>query len=241
MPRDTRTGVIYLLSDPRDDSAKYVGKTVVGVERRTREHLKHARDPRSSSNLTRWLRRLTALGLEPSTRVLEYVPPGDGLLNGAEKKWIQLFKSVGAPLCNQTPGGDGGPTTLGRRWSPEQRARMSAAQIVAHTDDVRQRKSEAARRRWQDPAYRQAMSTGPAVEALRTLSASRRGAPGRPWTDEERAAHRERMKAHYAQDDFVNPRLGKPSPLKGRKLGPYPPERGKAISEAKRRKRALNG
>ena len=53
---------------------------------------------------------------------------------------------------------------------------------------------------------------------------------GKPRSEETKQKIRDTKKKNYVKEN--NPRYGKPSPLKGRKLGPYSDERRKNISEA---------
>jgi len=43
-----------------------------------------------------------------------------------EKRWIKCLNDLGYNLVNLTPGGDGGPTWIGKKHSEETKAKMSA-------------------------------------------------------------------------------------------------------------------
>lgn len=89
---------------------------------------------------TNWIRGLLRRGLEPGIVILEHAPNrAEALL--LEQSWISFLREKGAPLTNQTSGGDGSPgyshtdeakekiaaAKRGKPRSPEARAKMSAS------------------------------------------------------------------------------------------------------------------
>ena len=107
---------IYLLSDPRTDTPRYVGVTK-DLNQRMRGHLSNRKATTHRSN---WINILIALGLKPVLTVLEIVP--DYQREDAERAWILGFRQSGADLVNATDGGEGMPNPV-----PEVRAKISAA------------------------------------------------------------------------------------------------------------------
>jgi group I intron endonuclease len=91
---------IYLLSDPRNKSIKYVGKTY-RVERRFRDHLNESKNTKK----TAWVKKLKKNGLLPELFIIEET---DELsCDFWEKYWISQIKTWGFELTNMTNGGDG--------------------------------------------------------------------------------------------------------------------------------------
>jgi hypothetical protein len=107
-----RPAYIYGFIDPRTGQVRYVGKTW-NLEKRLHEHFSRAGDAVVNLPLYRWFRFLLSIGAKPGVRVLEMVSP---YMNweSYERKWIAELK----PDLNCTPGGDGGPTLLGRKMGP---------------------------------------------------------------------------------------------------------------------------
>jgi hypothetical protein len=115
---------IYALVDPRSGELRYVGKTSLTVERRLSAHASNVRRG-LHSHKHHWLRDVMRAGLEPSTAVLEVVPPGDDWIE-AEKFWIGYFRFLGARLVNQCDGGQG---TSGISFSAEHRERLRVSHL----------------------------------------------------------------------------------------------------------------
>jgi hypothetical protein len=70
------TWKIYLLRDPRDLSARYVGATVKTLDKRLAAHVYSASRPYNKAPRFVWIRELVDLGLTPSIEMLEHVPEG---------------------------------------------------------------------------------------------------------------------------------------------------------------------
>lgn len=138
-----RVCFIYALTDPRDESVRYVGKSFEPYQR-FKDHIKKCRVYRYSTHKNHWLRVLFSLGLVPLMTIIESTTE-DG--STRERFWIAHFRSVGCVLTNATDGGEGMPgfipsletraklsawmkgkpgTFLGRTHTPETRATLSA-------------------------------------------------------------------------------------------------------------------
>jgi len=133
---------IYVLIDPRDGHARYVGKTKLDIQKRLLGHLSDARRDRKNIARFIWIKRLVALSLLPEIDLLEIVD--DCNWQEAEQFWIAFLRGSGCDLLNATAGGDG-------------------IHNHKHTEETRRKQSEAAKRRYQIPGERE--RSGAAVRA----------------------------------------------------------------------------
>lgn len=113
---------IYALSCPITGQVRYIGKSVSPI-RRFRAHLKAPENCRR----TNWIRSLSAKGLEPILEILAQVP--DYECQQWEIDYIAAFRSLGFDLVNGTLGGEGGSPMLGKKHTPETRAKMRIAKL----------------------------------------------------------------------------------------------------------------
>lgn len=97
---DSGDVLIYALADPRDETVRYVGKTVDRASR-----LEQHRDPEACRNraMRQWLRDLKAARLEPKMMTLSIVIRR--YWGAAERSWIAYFDMRGWRLYNLLPGG----------------------------------------------------------------------------------------------------------------------------------------
>ena len=93
--------VVYVLSDPRTNQIRYVGKTTKG-KKRLRGHLKE----RGRSKRSSWIKSLRLQAYKPQFDVIESFD-NESLLSEAEMFWISYFKMIGCNLTNMTDGGEG--------------------------------------------------------------------------------------------------------------------------------------
>jgi group I intron endonuclease len=98
------TGVIYILKDPETDLVRYVGQTVVLINKRYAQHIYNWK--RSKTYVNCWIKSLAVKGLKPVIEIIEDGIPREDL-NTRESDYIKLFKALGATLCNLTSGGSG--------------------------------------------------------------------------------------------------------------------------------------
>lgn len=94
---------IYGLRDPRDWRIRYIGRTVVSLNKRLIGH-RYVRNPRHYTRRENWIHKLFSLGLKPVIEFLQCVP-GNGF--EAEKKWIAQFREMDHDLVNGNDGGAG--------------------------------------------------------------------------------------------------------------------------------------
>lgn len=113
---------IYVIKDPRTDLVRYVGKTK-NPAYRFRKHL----TAKIKSYSSRWIQACIREGAKPTFEIIDEVAEHNW--QEAEKGYIKLFKSLGAKLLNQLPGGEGGPSMLGRTLTLEQCNKISASKI----------------------------------------------------------------------------------------------------------------
>jgi hypothetical protein len=122
IPQDTpqdklnpETTFIYVLIDPRDEAIRYVGKSN-DPQYRLKKHIKRATDKTHRGN---WIKVLQSHGLEPRLHIIEETPYAQW--QERERYWIQYYLSQGAPLTNETLGGEGT-----KSYTPEFGAKISA-------------------------------------------------------------------------------------------------------------------
>jgi len=113
---------IYVINDPRTGLVRYVGKTA-DPKQRFRKHL----TAKNKSLSSKWIRGMLDIGLKPTFEIIDECTEADW--QEKERRYIILFKSIGAKLLNQMPGGEGGPTMLGRKLTPEQANKISLSKI----------------------------------------------------------------------------------------------------------------
>ena len=123
---DNTSTFIYVLVDPRDNQARYVGKSN-RPKRRFQSHL-WAFTLADDSYKNFWLKGLLAEGLVPKLLILEKVSRAKW--KEAEVFYINHLREQGHSLTNVSAGGGGQPPTglcTGRKASAEARARMGVA------------------------------------------------------------------------------------------------------------------
>lgn len=120
---------IYTINCPISGLVRYVGKTE-NTKERFRKHL-------TENNRTRkcqWIKGLKNKRLKPVFEIIDECL--DSEWQNKEREYIKLFKSIGANLLNQMPGGEGGATMLGRKLNKEQRLRISQSKIGKARPDL---------------------------------------------------------------------------------------------------------
>lgn len=113
---------IYVLVDPRDHSAFYVGATTKALGLRFSSHLNDARHLQMVGKRYDAIRRILDAGKRPEIHQVEIV--AQDVWVEAEQFWIGYFRSLGAELTNRSIGG---PGALGIRQSANSiKSRMAA-------------------------------------------------------------------------------------------------------------------
>lgn len=163
---------IYALRDPFWDmagvpSVRYIGKTN-NMQKRL---LTHRSGVDGNPHKHNWLKKLESLGAEPIVEILETAT----LENWKEREiaLIREYRSFGEADLNMLDGGDVTPpppsklpaywceaiaaSKRGKKYSDKHKEAMRGY-ATNRSDMHRQKLSEAARRRWSDPAKREYMS-----------------------------------------------------------------------------------
>jgi len=118
------TTYIYALIDPITNYTKYVGKSNKPKDR-IRIHIHNARFNKTSNvHLCRWINSLLSKGLEPQLKIIEEVDVGKW--KEREIYWISFYKKE-YKICNKHEGGIEPPSSLGRKWTEQQKQNLSLA------------------------------------------------------------------------------------------------------------------
>jgi len=112
--------LIYALTDPRTEEARYIGWTSQPRQRLI-AHLAEARQYPTRNHKTCWVSSLLRVGVKPTMLVIAEI---ESAWADAERFWVAFYRAAGCRLTNSADGGEGAP---GHVASPETRAKMSAA------------------------------------------------------------------------------------------------------------------
>lgn len=91
---------IYTLSDPRDGTVRYVGRTT-NIYQRFYGH--YSKSGGGTLRKQKWIIELRRLGLSPIMEIIEEVNWPNNLKE-REKYWIRTYLEQGAPLLNSLRG-----------------------------------------------------------------------------------------------------------------------------------------
>src|SRR5690349_2495854 len=89
---------IYTLSDPRDNSVRYVGITI-NIKQRKSGHL--CTTSKSNPDRNRWIENLKQLGTEPVFTVIDHAT-GLAEAQTKEQRWISVYQVRGYQLLNMS-------------------------------------------------------------------------------------------------------------------------------------------
>jgi hypothetical protein len=98
--------LIYALCDPRDDSVRYIGKTIHPLHLRFAAHMRAGRRAGRRKPVHNWINGLLAIGQRPYIRCIQTVPC-EWDWQAAERFWIAAARRTGYSLMNLTDGGEG--------------------------------------------------------------------------------------------------------------------------------------
>jgi hypothetical protein len=87
---------IYSLHHPESGELRYVGKTVLPLQRRLRAHIGNARRAKKSNHTANWIQSLKQQGLEPDIRLIDQVHENEW--QQAERDYISLARMAGCRL-----------------------------------------------------------------------------------------------------------------------------------------------
>jgi hypothetical protein len=117
-PKETNGKIfIYTISDPVSGLVRYIGKTK-NPHVRFRKH----KTQNNRTHICQWIKGLKTKGLPPIFEIIDECPSDNW--DAKERHYIKLYRAVGAKLLNTMPGGEGGPTMLGRKLTEEQRKKI---------------------------------------------------------------------------------------------------------------------
>jgi hypothetical protein len=116
---------IYALTDPRDDLARYVGKTRQTLAQRLSLHLVF-REPSSAHDA--WLLGLRKLNLVPAIIEIDAFGPAERNSREEEAFWVRTYLAEGHPLVNER--GWRGLGTIVRPFSVEEKIALAAGKIL---------------------------------------------------------------------------------------------------------------
>lgn len=133
---------VYLLTDPRNQLAMYVGCAKCTIQRLD-DHTNNSYH--LTTPLGSWFEELRSIGRGPNCKLLEC---GEGIgWSTAESKWIAFYRKVNPHLLNRTSGGAGSP---GREVSEDTRRKMSLSHKGQKpTEKNKQARIEACRVVWE--------------------------------------------------------------------------------------------
>lgn len=201
--------LVYSLSDPRDNTVRYVGKSVNGLKR-PRTHTYPSCLRKDKTYKGNWIRGLVNDGFKPEIDVLEELDTPEETAE-AEQFWIASLKFMGFRLTNLTDGGEG---RVGYKMSKEQREKLRLANLgnkhslgksQTLTAEQRQTRAEMARKRSADPTIQAKISatlTGrkqlPEIVAKRT--AANKGKKHKPFSPETKRRQSEAAIRRWARE-----------------------------------------
>lgn len=113
----SRTIFIYALCEPGTRTVRYIGQTL-DLARRFRYHL--ATSSKKKSHLGNWLSSVLSRGEQPT--LLELSRTDESQWCTEERRYISAARAIGIQLVNST---DGGPGTLGLKFSEESKRKKS--------------------------------------------------------------------------------------------------------------------
>lgn len=90
------TWIIYALVDPRDDTIRYIGRT---IQKKVRLQ-QHLNEVNINKEKDRWLKELKKQGLAPKMETLETLECRESEAEKRERQWIRHLLSIGTPLTN---------------------------------------------------------------------------------------------------------------------------------------------
>lgn len=177
MRRWCMRGVIYALTESNTGEIRYIGQTrKERPEDRLSEHVIAAERSTKRTHALNWIR-----ATQPRFIILEENITSQENLDEAERQWIAGLRAIDCDLCNMTCGGGAvvhddivrkkiSAAGQGRHDSAETRKRKSEGAIryrQSHppTAAFREKMSEVAKKRYEDPAVRRITS-----EAMRGVS-----------------------------------------------------------------------
>lgn len=116
---------IYGLIDPRDNSVRYIGKTIHDIQTRLNRHIRNSKNKKTHKD--NWINSLLQKDLKPSIELIDVVNIADEFF--WEKHYISLYKSWNFDLTNSTDGGEG---TFGHKHNQELKEKWSRERKITY-------------------------------------------------------------------------------------------------------------
>jgi predicted GIY-YIG superfamily endonuclease len=93
---DSRMGVVYVLTDPRDNTVRYVGCTT-DPTRRMQQHLSHE----GVGLKVEWTKEMHDRGIAVTMHIVEEI--ADAADGRAERRWMDFYEKHGGPILSVRP------------------------------------------------------------------------------------------------------------------------------------------
>lgn len=136
---------IYVLTDPRTNEVRYVGKAN-DLLVRLRGHINDARLGREQNHKSRWIRSLLTTNLSPEIHPI--FPTDEENWARDEREAIAFYRSIGTRLTNVLEGGEGGgvlPLETRAKISASLAGRPLPATTIAKIQEARLRRTHCKR------------------------------------------------------------------------------------------------
>jgi hypothetical protein len=149
-PQEHRSTFIYALVDPRNQTMRYIGKSV-RPKTRFSEHLSQS-SLKVDTYKNHWIKSLLRLGLKPELEIIDEVDYRDDW-SIEEKRWIARIRNLAPGYPNLTNVSDGGEGIEGCVMPEEIRKKISQANRgVPKSAETRIQFSNGQRNRWKNAA-----------------------------------------------------------------------------------------
>jgi predicted GIY-YIG superfamily endonuclease len=203
-----RPAYIYLLSDPRTNEVRYVGKTC-DPKRRFWDHIGN----RDKTHNAKWVRALLKDGVRPVLEVIEEFDDHDERFEIAERFWISSLRFLGVNLTNQESGGMSGKThSLASRMAISAKAKGRPFSALA---------KERARISHQTPEFKalQAKIKTGVPRSKEVMDRLHAAARGQKRTEEQKARMRAARKLHPPMSEETRRKISETLKARAAKRG----------------------
>jgi len=151
---------IYALIDGRDNTIRYIGKTIQSLNNRLSSHC--SLNDNDLTHRANWIRELKTLNLKPIIKLIEEV--GENIWEDREIYWIDYYSKL-YKLTNTDKGGRGAhkvksdirikkSITSKKMWSnPDYREKMKYKLKNKQSKENRKIQSEKMKKKWMDNEY----------------------------------------------------------------------------------------
>lgn len=199
---------IYILSDPRTNEIRYVGKAI-DTKKRLSVHL----CDRKKSHKTNWIQSLLKEGAKPEMEIVEtFFDSDDEDWKKAERWWISYLRFIGCRLTNLDNGGGGAgvvsaatrekmrAASRGKSQTPESRVKIGAAhkgKIVSAETRAKISAANRGKTMSEENRAKQSAARKGQIPSPQTLAAARAARIGSKHSADARAKMR---RAHFERN-----------------------------------------